>query len=173
MPYASSSDVAALCINILNGASDFSASTAPTACMVLRWLSSGCGIIESTLAGLGYDVPVASTVGAHDFLREVNALFGAARAELSRTNATTGPGERTRGQVFNQMFWDELARLKGIDLAMYGLQRATTGKMYVGGVSQDEKDIIDEDEDRVEPRFRRGQFAFPGTLRPDTIITAS
>ena len=173
MGYASTSDVAALCNNILNGSSDFSASSVPTACQVQAWISSGCGILESTLAGLGYGVPVASTIGVFDILRELNALYGAARTELSRTNITIGPGERTRGQIFNQMFWDELGKMKALDLGMYGLSRSSTGKLYVGGISNAEKQSIEGDTDRVQPRFKRGQFAFPDTLRPDTLTTAS
>lgn len=167
MGYASASDVASFCHSTLNGARNFSIDSTPTITSVEAWLSSGCGILEAILSSMGFSVPVASTLGVFDMLREMNALYGAARVELSRTTATVGPGERTRGQVYNQMFWEEVGKFKALDLGMYGLSRSSTGKMYVGGISNTEKTLLDEDEDRVEPRFKRGQFSFPGTSHPE------
>lgn len=169
MAYASASNAAALCQNVLSGASNFSTSTSPALAAVNVWLTSGCAVLESTLAGWGYNVPPGSNTAAYGWLADLNALYAAAKVELSRTNITLGPGERTRGQVFEQMFWDGLDRMRGQDLSRAGLARSSDGRLYVGGVSVDDKDIWDEDTDRVRPRFRRDQFAFGGTLRPSGI----
>lgn len=166
MAYASASDVAALTQNILSGEEGFLTATCPTLVEVKQWLSSGCGIIETKLAGNGYSVPVASTVQAFDWMRNLNSLYGAAFVEFSRTNITLTLGERTRGQVFYEMFWKELEKFISMDLTLIGVTRTSDGKLYVGGISQADKDTRDQDTDRVKPRFRRGEFDFPGTIRP-------
>ena len=137
------------------------------------WISSGCGVIESQLNGHGYSTPVASGTGAFDVLRDLNALFAAARVEMSRVNVTLGPGERVRGQVFDKMFWDQLAMFMSQDLTLLGLTRSTQGKLYVGGTSITEKQKQEKDSDRVEPRFHRGIGRFPGTIRPDSSTASS
>ena len=119
-----------------------------------------------------HSVPVASTVRAYNWVKELNALYATARAELSRTNVTLVPGERTRGQVFLEMFWEDLHSFVAMNLTSVGVGRTSTAQIYVGGISQTDKDTYDEDSDRVPPRFRRGQFEFPGTVRADT-TTAS
>ena len=168
MAYASASDVAAWSQNILGGASTFSTSTSPTLTSVNNWLSSGCAVIETALAGEGYSIPPASGTRVYDWLTELNSLYTAARVELSRTNITLEPGARTRGQVFDEMFYAQLDRLLDMDLSGVGLSRATAGKVYAGGISISDKDDRRADTDRVQPRFKRGQFDFPGTIRPTT-----
>jgi len=172
MAYASASDVIILVRSLVAGASDFGAETSPMSFAVGSWLSSGCAIIEAKLGALGYDAP-GSTAAGYGMLRDLNALFAAGRAELSRVTATVQPGERTRGQVFDKMFWEELNRLDGMDLSMAGFARSSTGKLYVGGISQDDKDTWNADSDRVSPRIKRGMFSFPGTVRPDSVTSAS
>jgi len=56
--YATGSDVANMCRNLLASSSTFTASTVPTQAAVNSYLSSGCGILESTLQSKGYTVPV-------------------------------------------------------------------------------------------------------------------
>lgn len=164
--YCSASDVEGYTINILSGASGFDTSTSPTLAKVNQWISSGCGIIETTLAGAKYVVPVASGTAAFDWLRNLNAYYGAAQVEFSRTNITLGPGERTRGQVFDQLFWQGLDRIVKGDLTLSGLSRTPSGKLYVGGISRSDKQTVESDSDRVPSRFGRGQFASPGRIEP-------
>jgi hypothetical protein len=135
-------------------------------------MSSGCSVIESFLGSLDYDMPAGAGAAVYKWLTDLNALYAAARVELSRTNISVGPGERTRGQIFDSMFWRDLKGLGEIDLTTAGLTRRTGGQLYVGGTSQDEKDTWDTDTDRVPPRFRRGQFDFPGTERPSFIAAS-
>ena len=71
------------------------------------------------------------------------------------------------------MFWAGLERLGKLDLSLVGFGRDSAGKLYVGGISQDEKDVYEEDSDRVKPRFSRNQFGFPDTIRPDALTAAS
>jgi len=166
MAYASASNVAPYCQNILGEFSNFTNSTCPTIKEVNAWLSSGCAVINTKILGMGYGVPASGTT-IFEALRDCNALFAAARVELSRTNVTLAPRERTRGQVF-----EEMARtcacsvLAAGDLTLVGLTRTSSGKLYVGGVSVTQKQTEESDTDRVEPRISRGAFDFPGTIRP-------
>jgi len=170
--YADKTDVNAFCKNLLGAASGFDTDTDPTLIFVDAWLSSGCAVLETQLGSHGYTTPVASTVAAYGWLTNLNALYAAARAEMSRTNVTLRVGERTRGQVFDKMFWDELKRMLDMDLTMAGVGRSATGVVYVGGISVADKQAKEGDSDRVGPKFQKGIFDFPGTIRPET-TTAS
>lgn len=166
MSYASASQVAAYCKNLLGPDPTFTQSSCPTIIQVKGWLSSGCSIIESCLADNGYITPVSASAGVYTWIQEIESLFAAARAEMSRTNVVLGPGERTRGQVFQEMFWDELDRLCQRDLTRDGVARTSAGIMHVGGISVVRKRQVEQDADRVNPRFERNQFRFPDTIDP-------
>ena len=170
MAYSTCAQVATLCQNLIQGASTFSSSTSPTDTAVGTWLSSGCSIIETRLAGWRYSVPVTAGTVAYDMVADLNALYGAAKAEMSRSNVTLQPGERTRGQVFMDLFWKQLKDLRDMDLTMAGLARSSTGGLYAGGISQADKDSITSDSDRVSPRFQRGIFRTDGTLDPSGVV---
>ncbi len=172
-PYGSTSGVASLCRQLASGASDFTTSTSPTAAQVTVWLTGGCAIIETKLTSAGYDVPPAATTVVYGWLTDLNDLWAASKAEMSRTNITLGPGERTRGQVFEEQFWRGMKQLLDNDLTYAGLSRTSTAKIYVGGVSQDDKDTWEDTTDRVGPRFFRGQYAFDETIRPDYSTSGS
>ena len=172
MSYGKTTGVAALCFNVLSGSTDFSAISAPTLTQVEGWLSSGCAIIESTLSGAGYSVPVSSGT-VYDWLGQLNELYAVAQVEKARTNISLAPGERTRGQVYEDDFWKGLDRLLARDLTAVGVSRRSGDLVYVGGVSIDDKDEYTSDTDMVGPRFARGMFRFPGTLRPDALTSAS
>lgn len=172
MSYGQTRGIAGLCPNLISGSTDFSAISTPTLSQVEAWLSSGCAIIESRLSGQGYSVPVGTGV-VYDWLAMLNELYAAAQAEKARTNVTLAPGERTRGQVFEDDFWKGLGKLLEQDLTAVGVARRGDDKMYVGGVSYDDKEEWTDDSDMLPPRFRRGMYAFPGTLRPDAFSSAS
>ena len=168
MPYASASDVGTFCTNLLGAAgSTFTTATNPTLGAVDVWLSSGCAVLETKLGSSGYTTPVASTAAAYGWLTNLNSLYAAARAEMSRANVTLRVGERTRGQVFDKMFWDELKRLLDMDLTFAGVGRSGTGTLYTGGISVADKRTYESNSNRVSPRFERGMFDFPETIRPD------
>jgi len=165
--YAAASDIAGMCRNLLGPATGFGTSTSPTLANVNSYLSSGCGIIESTLSSKGYDVPVAEGTAARDWLRNLNMLYAAGMAELTRINITLTPGERTRGQVFLDMFWKQLAEFTKMDLTTLGVTRGSTkGTVFVGGISEASKDAYNTDTDRIAPRFARGMFTTEGVLMP-------
>lgn len=171
MAYCSSSDVAILSQNILSGACDFSSSTAPTLSAVNQWMTSGCATIESMIKAAGYSPPSSGTT-AFEALLDCNALYAAARVEMSRTNVTLARGERTRGQVYGEMFTECMEQFLAQDLTLVGLTRVAGGKLYVGGISIDQKQTEESDTDRVKPRFGRGMHDWDGTLTPNT-TTAS
>ena len=163
MTYASASNVAGLCQNLLGGASSFSASSSPTDTHVNNWLDQGYSTINTVLNSLGYMTPAASSATIYYRLVNLNTLYAAAFAELSRINVTLAPGERTRGQVFMQMFEDGLSELSNMDLSTVGISADTAmGTMYVGGISIADKEANEDDTDRVPRRFVRGMFNFPG-----------
>jgi hypothetical protein len=158
MSYCSISDVSGKCLNLLGTETSFSTTTKPNATDVTGWISNGCSIIDTQLSAWGYDVPAGAGTVAYGWFRELNALYAAAQAELSRTVATLSIGERTRGQVFDKMFWDGLARLESLDLTGVGATRSSAGTVFVGGISQVNKDTQTDNTDRVQPRFKRGML---------------
>jgi hypothetical protein len=164
MAYCAASDVAALHKNILSGGSNFTTSTCPTLAAVNFWLSSGCSVIESTLIANKVSLPVPATAPLYFWLSDLNLLYAAAKIEMSRTLQGTQMGERTRGQMFDKLFWDGLGRLVGLgsqaldDMTGTGAGGYTHTPIYVGGIYDSDKDDYDEDTDRVVPRFHRGQF---------------
>ena len=161
--YASASNVAGLCQNLLGGAATFGTSSSPTLEHVNNWLEQGYSAINTVLNSLGYSVPATSTATIYHRLTNLNTLYAAALAELSRINVTLSPGERTRGQVFMQMFDDGLAELNKMDLSTVGISADTAmGTMYIGGTSIADKEANESDTDRVPRRFVRGMFNFPG-----------
>lgn len=166
MAYCDISDVAAYCRNILSGSADFTEESAPTAAQVERWMSSGCGILETRLSGWGYTVPVAETAQAYDWLMDLNALYAAAKAESSRTFVGTTLGERTRAQNMMRDFWDQLDEMRMMDMTAAGLVRAPAGCLYAGGTNSDTKAANAADTDVVQGRFRRGMFSYGGTRAP-------
>lgn len=169
--YASASDVASLCRNLLGSDYTFGSSSSPTITAVNSWLSSGCSIIESKIANAGYNTPIASNTILYKWLSDLNMLFAASRAEMSRINVTLSPGERTRGQVFEEMFWNQLNSLTtDFDLTTVGATPNTSTNsilgqtLWVSGTSIASKDTYKDDSDRVKPRFSAGMFNMPGTL---------
>ncbi len=172
MAYCSGCDVAVLVQNILGGQDGFSTSTSPAIDAVNRLMTSGCGIIETRLQAGGYSVPPASDTAIYSELVHCNALFAAGWVEMSRTNATVSKGERTRGQVFLEMFEGCMGSLLGRDLTLAGLTRQSAGRLYAGGISIADKQAKESDTDRVAPRFGRGMMDSPGTIGPG-IGTAS
>lgn len=161
--YASASDVAALCRNLINNDSNFGSSTSPTLTQVNSWLSSGCAIIEAKISDMGYAVPITATTTVYKYLTDLNALYAAARAELSRINVTLGPGERTRGQVFDEMFWKQLKQLENLNLATMGASRYTSSDtvgIFGGGLTDTSKDTYTDNSDYVTARFTRGMLSF-------------
>ena len=178
MAYASASTVSGYCRNLLGPDKIFTESSCPTLNSVDSWLSSGCSVIETVLAGAKYSTPVPTTSGVYGWVSELNALWAAAHAEMSRTNVTLSPGERTRGSVMYDYFWSELEKLvlgiggNGNDLTLVGLARTSVGKLYVGGISISDKQTWESDSDRVGPRLFRGIGRFNGTIDP-TPSTAS
>ncbi len=166
MAYADSGLVSAYCANILSGAANFTTSSSPTLTTVNRFLSSGCSIIESYMTAHKYDTPVASTAAAYNWLENLNALYAAAMVEQTRTNVTLSPGERTRGRVMLEQFWSELKEMVKLDLTSMGITRSSDGSLYVGGISIADKETYEDDTDRVVPKFTKGMFDFPGTIKP-------
>ena len=163
--YASASDVAALTPNLLGILDAYGPSSSPTLQEVEEFLSSGCAIIETHLTAWGYVVPITPDLSVYGWLGRLNVYFAAAMAEISRTVATVGPDERTRGQVFDEWFWRDLERLGEVDLTLMGAARTTHATIYSGAQTVTDKDSYESDTDRVKPRFARGMFDTPGTVR--------
>src|SRR3989304_5764711 len=164
MAYASGTDVASLCRNLVGSASSFDTSTSPNLTQVNLWLSSGCALINSVLGTRGYGaIPTPSE--AYDFARDSNSLYAAWRAESSRINARVAPGERTRADKFKQDFNDALGELKAMDLSRLGVSVANS-PVYAGGISVADRDTGEADSDRVTSRFIRGMFRNKETIEP-------
>lgn len=157
--YCSSSDVAALTPNLVNAASDYSASTVPTQTQLNTWISAGSSLIDNALKSRGYAVPTDTTTSPFIQLRDLNTLYAAAKAEMARANTRLAPGERTRGQVFAEDFRKGLEDFFQQDLSLAGLTHTNYG--YVGGISEDERITVEDDTNRTPMRFTRGKFDNP------------
>ena len=164
MAYASGTDVASLCRNLVGSASSFDTSTSPNLTQVNLWLSSGCALINATLGTRGYGA-IPTTSAAYDFARDANALYAAWRSESSRINARVSPGERTRADKFKQDFNDALNELKAMDLSRLGVSVANS-QAYAGGISVADRDNVESDSDRVTSRFIRGMFRNKEAIEP-------
>lgn len=165
MAYASASDVAQYTPNLLDDG-EFTETSKPSRNAVARYLTAGDALIDTALAGAGYSVPIGAAATVYNFVVDLSALYAAAQAELSRVSARIAAQERTRYQVFMDAFTDGLTTLTDMDLSRSGVTRASAGKLYAGGISKADKTSVESDTDRVQPRFERGQFRYPGTQRP-------
>lgn len=152
--------MAAYSPNLITGASNFSTTSTPTLAQVNKWLTSGCGIINSRLQMKGYSIPTDTTLAVYDELAQLNTLYACAQAEKARTNVRLTIGERTRGQLFEKDFWDELNKFIQQDLSRAGLTYAHAG--YAGATSQSDKATVAANSDRVPSRFFRREFSNRG-----------
>ena len=159
MAYSSCQRVAQLIPNLLNSASDFDnmdSDAYPGSAQLIRFMSSGCAIINATLKSKGYSAPIASTNTIYDWLSDIEANYVAYRAEATRSSPRSATGERTRADMFKDVFDDELRMLSELDLSQMGI--TLDREFYIGGISEDDKDTVDSDTDRIKSRFRTGQF---------------
>ena len=161
MAYASASDVSSLTRNLVGGASTFTTSTSPTLAQVNAWLTAGCAMIETVVGGTS----IGATRTIYGFAVEANALYAAWMAERSRTTAATTAQERTRADQLRRDFFDHLGWLEKYGNSRGGV--APVSLAYAGGISKSDKEDVESDADRVEPRMRRGQFRNPEALSPD------
>lgn len=171
MAYASASDVAAYTPNLLEDG-EFTGTSKPSRADVARYLTAGDALIDTVLGGAGYSVPIGAGATVYNFVVDLSALYAAARAETVRVSARVSATERTRAQAFMQAFEDGLELLTGMDLSRSGVARASSGKLYAGGISKSDKRSVEGDSDRVAPRFERAQFRYPGTSRPSGVTTS-
>lgn len=118
-------------------------------------------------------MPVPAGAQCYDEVANLESFYGAAMAEMSRANVRLGPGERTRGQVFMEMFDKGLDRLAKLDLTRAGVSKETYGVLYAGGISDSDREAVEEDTDRTEPRFKRDQFKYSGIVWPQGDTSAS
>ena len=160
MPYSTCARCADLIPNILDGASDFSnlgSQIRPASAALIRFMSSGCALIEAELYSQGY-TPAKGTA-LDDYLADLEASYVAMQAEQVRGSPRTAQGERTRAQQFKRFFDDGLKQLRSMDLTRLGFEYS--GRFYIGGISDAEKDSVESDTDRTEPRFKHGKFDNP------------
>jgi hypothetical protein len=156
--YSTCAQVAALIPNLLNGASSFDGldtAIRPSSAQLVGFMSSGCALIEARLGALGYSTPV--TGGVAGFVADLESTYAAYRAELARGSPRTSSGERTRAEAFKKAFDDGLKELALMDLSRAGIGVAES-KFYGGGISESDKETVEDDTDRVAPRFFGGVF---------------
>lgn len=157
MAYASASDVAALCRNLLGSASNFDTSTSPTVTQINAWLSAGCALINTTIFGRNYTQAVPQSSAAYEFMTMANAQFAAWQAERSRTLASVQATERTRADMFKRDFNDSLAIIRTMSLGQAGVGQVSN--VYQGGQSGADKALDAGDADTVKSRFVRGMLS--------------
>lgn len=135
--------------------------------------------INGWLRGAGFSTPVDES-GATDFLATYENYGTAMRCELTqRTAGFRAEGSETRAATFRRLFHELRDQLKKPDSeavkALIGwdcdrLSQAPKGKLYAGGISIDEKDDYEDDDDRVKPAFYVGIAGHPGIKRGGAIL---
>lgn len=166
MGYCSSSDVAILVPHMLNGTTDFGASTSPTATAVNSWISTGSAIINTKLASRGYDA-IGTSSGAYGVATQINALYAAWWAERSLLSSRVSKMENSRSDLFKKDFYDLLDMLCEMDLSQMGVGRGNRPPdNYAGGIDVTDKTNNEDDTSIVNPRFARGQFQNVETIPP-------
>ncbi len=156
--YSSCVRVAALIPNLLNSASDFDnlSVCTPGSAQLINWMSAGCALIEAKIGGMGYTTPIGAANTIFDYLADLEATYTAYRAESARSSPRVAAGERTRAQQFKRDFDSGLDDISDMDLTRLGI--TYTGKFYIGGISETEKETQESNTDRVPSRIKRGQF---------------
>ncbi len=165
MAYSTCVMVAALIPNLLDGASTldgFAANIRPASSEIRQFMSGGCALIESTIRSMGYTPPGAD-LPMYDFLSDIEANYAAWRSELSRSSPRTAKGERSRADDFRKAYEANLRQLKKMDLGLLGwsMLQSTGRGWYIGGISQADKDTVEDDTDRTKAAFKRGGFSNP------------
>lgn len=89
----------------------FYSDTLPTVDQVTAWLDQGAAIINRTLGGAGYTVPVLATATAYPELVALNELYAAAYVVMARGLDTVQGSEENRSTVWMQQFFDRLGAL--------------------------------------------------------------
>lgn len=168
MSYCTTCDVYSLVHTLVAPASAFDTSTCPSLSDVTTWVTAGSSAIDTQLASNGYG-PIPANSTAYALAGQCNALFAALFAEESRTNARVSADERTRGDRFKRDYEALMKVLVAMDLSRAGVSSLSGGRAYAGGISVSDRATVESDTDRVQPRFRRGQFRNPGTLLPNNI----
>lgn len=158
MGYCTTCQVYSHVFSLVKPASAFDTSTCPTLSDVENWITTGCAVINTYLSGKGYGAPSSGTA-IYEMLGQANALWAAALAEDSRTNARISAEERTRGDRFYRQYEKLMAMFDKMDLSRAGL--AQTSVAYAGGISRSDKDSVSSNTDRVPGRFKRGMFRNP------------
>jgi len=157
MAYADHDDVEALCPRIFNAPTG-----QPQATTVEDWLDEGAALIDARLTAAGYSAPVSSSASAYKLFRHLNALYGACIVEMSRGTSQTAAAETGRSFSFCDRFEQNLTNLLKMDLTGLGVSVSSTAPVYIGGISEADKESVESDSDRIMTAFRRGQFAHPG-----------
>mgnify|MGYP001594522959 FL=1 len=173
MAYCVASDIHAVCPHLFLPASAIDTSTCPTLVQVNAWITTGCLIVDSKLATLGY-APIGSATAAYGIAQDANINYAAYRSELSRLSARVSRDENTRDAKFFQAFKDALTMLGELgDLTTMGVSLTTRAKPYAGGISVTNKEIDEDDTDVVHGRFQREQLANRESLTPTGTTSAS
>ena len=93
---------------------------------VTAWLDEGASVINRTLAGAGYTVPVLNTATVYDELAGLNNLYAAAMAARARGLDTVTGSNEDRSSVWLTEFFDRLTVLSTSTLADVPLATTTT-----------------------------------------------
>jgi len=125
-------------------------------------------MINAKLASRGYD-SIGESSGAYEFARQANALYGAYLAERSLLSARVSKQENSRSSIFKEDFDDMLEMLVALDLSNLGVTRGKAPPAnFAGGIDKSDKQLTEDDTDRIRPRFGRGMFDNPEAEVPDT-----
>lgn len=102
---------------------------------------------------------------------QANAHYAAWHIERAFNQTNFANKENTKAEEHKKDFEFFLEQLLMLDLSQLGVTQ--TSRVYVGGISKSEKESVEGDGDRVEPRFFRGQFKNVEAMEPSATSASS
>ena len=104
-----------------------STNSKPTTAQVTAWLAEADAIIDRTVAGAGYAIPIASGTTLYTELAGLSNLYAAAYV-LRAVGVDTATGvEEDRSEIWLRSFHDRLQSLSASDLTALGAAANGTG----------------------------------------------
>lgn len=156
------------CRHLTEGGS-FSASSTPPLVRVEQWIDQTYYRLQAELAKEGYDVSIpASATAALGLLEQLNVYGAVMQVELAHPITSRRGEGNERYEEYATQYGEGIAILASDALEAMGATRTTALSAFVdvGGKSVSRKQVLHEDTDAVQSRFRRGFGRDPRASQP-------
>lgn len=141
----------------LTDSGTFSASGTPPLARIEQWIDQAYYGLQMELSKEGYSVTVAaSATAALAFLERMNVYGAVMQIELAHPVTGLRGEPNDRYEAYRELYRDGITILASDALSVLGVTRETelSGFLEVGGVSKSRKQVLYDDVDAVQSRFR-------------------